>query len=84
VELPAAGGKRGFGVSALDADAETIFLHYFSNKHAFLSILWSKFLLKNAFKITAKTVLLHPQGLRPRARAPTYSPLATPLIKLLY
>jgi len=33
--------------------------------------------------MTAKSVLLHRQGLRPRARAPTCSPLlATPLIEL--
>jgi len=30
----------------------------------------SKFLFKNTFKMTAKSVLLRPQGLRPRARAP--------------
>jgi len=29
--------------------------------------------------MTAKSVLLRPQGLRPRARAPTCLPLATPL-----
>jgi len=29
--------------------------------------------------MTAKSVLLRPQGLRPRARAPTCPPLATPL-----
>jgi len=39
-------------------------------------MLWSKFLLKNTFKMTVKSVLLRPQGLRPRALAP----LATPLL----
>jgi len=34
----------------------------------------SKFLLKNTFKMTAKSVLLRPQGLRPMARAPTCLP----------
>jgi len=29
----------------------------------------------------AKTVLVRPQGLRPRARAPTCTPLVTPLPK---
>jgi len=35
------------------------FLH-FTKKYAFLNTLWSKFLLKNMFKKTAKSVLLHP------------------------
>jgi len=71
-EPPAAGGKRGFGNEALDA--ETIFT-VFPLKYAFLSILWSKFLLKNTFTMTAKSVLLRPQGLCPRARTPTCPPL---------
>jgi len=66
-----------FGVGALDA--ETIFTVFFPKKYAFLSIFWPKFLLENTLKMTAKWVLLRPQGLRPRARAPTHPP-ATPLI----
>jgi len=60
-------------------EAETTFT-VFSPKYPFLSILWSKFLLKNTFKMAAKSVLLRPQGMRPRALAPT---LATPL-NILY
>jgi len=33
--------------------------------------------------MTAKRVLVRPQGLRPRARAPTWHPLATPLYEQL-
>jgi len=55
LEPPAAGGKREFGGGA--SDAEAIFT-FFPKKYAFLSILWSKFLLKNTFKMTAKSVLL--------------------------
>jgi len=72
VEPPAAGGKREFGGGA--PDAEEIFT-VLSPKYAFLSILWSKVLLKTRFYMTAKSVLMRSQGLRPRARAP----LATPL-----
>jgi len=59
-------------------DAEMIFTVFFPRNYAFLSILRSKFLLKNTFKMTAKSVLLRPQGLRHRARGPT-CPFATPL-----
>jgi len=31
-------------------------------------------MLKNTFKMIAKSVLLRPQGLRPKARAPTCPP----------
>jgi len=64
---PAAGGKQGFGGGA--SDAEEI-LTVFSQKFPFLSILWSKFLLKTRFEMIAKNVLM-----RPRARAPTCPPL---------
>jgi len=44
--------------------------HDFSKKkkkYAFLSILWSKFLLKMRFLMAAKSVLMRPQGLGPGA-----------------
>jgi len=52
----------------LGAEPPTLkrFLQYFFKNYAFLSILWSKFLLKTRFKMIAKSVLM-----RPRARAPT-------------
>jgi len=57
VEPPAAGGQRGFGNGAPNAAA--IFLDFSKNK-AFLSIFWSKFLLKN---VSAKCVDAPPRGL---------------------
>jgi len=33
--------------------------------------------------MTAKSVLMRPQGLRPGARAPTCTPLATPMASVL-
>jgi len=40
------------------SDHAAIFIVFFSKKHSFLSIFWSKFLLKNAFLMTAKSVLM--------------------------
>jgi len=37
----------------------------FSKKYAFFSIFWFKFLLKTCYQMTAKSVLMCPQGLRP-------------------
>jgi len=60
------------GGSGAESPTLRRFLQFFHKKYAFLSILWSKFLLKNTFKMTAKSVvLLRPQRLRHRARAPT-------------
>jgi len=64
-----------------EAEPSTLrrFFQLFPKKYAFLNTLWSKFLLENTFKMTTKSVLLHPQGLHPRACAPTCPLLATPL-----
>jgi len=48
------------------------FFTFFFKKYSFLSLLWSKFLLKTRFYMLAKSVLVGPQGLRPRVRAPTF------------
>jgi len=55
----------------LEANRGTLrrFLQFLPKKYTFLSILWSKFLLK-----TTKSVLMRPQGMRPGARIPTCSP----------
>jgi len=71
-EPPATEVKWGFGGGS--PDAETNFT-VFSKKYAFLSILWSKLLLKNMLKIITKNVLLRPQGLRcvPPLAPPCYA-----------
>jgi len=51
----------------------------FPQNYAFLSIPWSKFLLKNTLKITAKSVLLHSKAWRVPPLAPSPPPFATPL-----
>jgi len=57
-------------------DAETTFT-VFSQKICILSIFWSKFLLKNTFKMIAKSVLLRLQGLRPSQVKFIYLPKST-------
>jgi len=48
-----------------------VFLTAFSQKIAFLGTFWAKFLLQKLFLNGRKSVLMRPQGLRPRAHAPT-------------
>jgi len=67
-----AGGQRGFGGGAYDAEMT---FTVFSKIYAVLSILWSKFLHKTRFSMTVKSMLVRPQGLRPGSPAPTYLPL---------
>jgi len=54
------GEKNTGGVGGQAPRSQGNFLQFFSRKYAFLNILWSEFMLKTRFKMTAKCAVVRP------------------------